>query len=81
MKRTKVEQALDVIVGFLMFGCIFGGIILMMCEVPEFENQVAVTLTGLVLFCIGTIPGVCVSLMASRKEKRNENTYGRRKCG
>lgn len=74
MKKI-VERTFDAIVGLLMFGCIFGGIILMMCETPDWERQVSTIVLGFVLFCIGTIPGACTALMTNKKEEENERTY------
>ena len=73
--RKKISKIAQTTVAALMLMCVITGIILMMCEVPATENQTAVTLMGLVLFCIGTIPGACISLLASRKETKRNGTY------
>ena len=69
MKR--IRRIFEAIVGLMMCGCAFIGIILMMCECGEWHRQIAVSLTGFVLFCIGVVPGVVISLMARRKEYQN----------
>lgn len=74
MKRI-IERILKAVVGLLMFGCVFGGIILMMCETPDWKRQVSTMALGFALFCIGIMPGAVISLMASRKERRRNGIY------
>ena len=58
-RLDKVLQA--VFAGFLIL-CVFGGLVLMMCESDDWNTQRLTLLGGLALFLIGTLPGILISI-------------------
>ena len=63
MKKIA-RRILETMAALFMCGCAFAGLILMMCESTDFHTQITTLLTGFVLFCVGVIPGIAISLMA-----------------
>ena len=60
---------------FMMI-CVFSGIILMMCESPDWETQRMTLLGGFGLFLLGLAPAAIIAALNTKKEKKNDDYYG-----
>lgn len=74
--RARVVNWFERLITVIMIICVMSGVILMMCESPDWETQRMTLFGGFGLFCLGVIPGVIISAINTRKEKRvNGNFY------
>ena len=75
--KTTIKTVLKGLMALTMFICVISGVILMMCESPDWETQRMTLLSGFGLFILGVLPGAIMSAMETRKEKRASGNFYR----
>ena len=70
MKRAIITVC-ERLIAVIMIVCVMSGVILMMCESPDWETQRMTLFGGFGLFCLGAIPGAIISAINTRKERVN----------
>ena len=61
MARQMMKEIAQRIVALLMFACVMGGLILMMCECEDMKKQTMVLFGGLGLFLLGVLPRLFIA--------------------
>jgi len=70
MKRA-IKEVMERLMVVMMMICVISGIILMMCESPDWETQRMTLFGGFGLFILGLAPAAIIAAINTRKEKRN----------
>lgn len=76
MKRAIVTLCKGLIAVLMMF-CVVSGVILMMCECPDWKTQRMTLFSGFGLFILGILPGAIISVISTRKENRVNGRFYR----
>ena len=70
MKRA-IKEVMERLMAVMMMICVISGIILMMCESPDWETQRMTLLGGFGLFLLGLAPAAIIAALNTRKERKN----------